>query len=315
MTRTRRSFPPRWLPALAAAALLPAVAPVPQGVLIPVGELVLSMPSEPRFGGLSALELDQDGNAFISLSDRAVMFRGVLQREGGKLSGASVTPAIDLTDTKGRTRISQGADTEGLAQVPGGVLYYSSEAKHTVGILDADTGVTRDLPPGDWLEVLQENSGFEALALDPRNRPIAIPERSGEWERPFPVFRFENKRWTVPYTLRRDGKFLPVGADLGPDGRLYLLERHYVPILGFASRIRSFAFTADGLADEQLLLETFFGTHDNLEGLAVWEDRAGDIHLTMVSDDNFRSVQRTEIVEYRLPARWRDGLDCRTNCG
>jgi hypothetical protein len=42
------------------------------------------------------------------------------------------------------------------------------------------------------------------------------------------------------------------------------------------------------------------GTHDNLEGLDVWADAEG-LRATMISDDNFRFFQRTEIVDYRLP--------------
>jgi hypothetical protein len=43
------------------------------------------------------------------------------------------------------------------------------------------------------------------------------------------------------------------------------------------------------------------GVQDNLEGLSVWRDIAGQIRLTLISDDNFRLLQRTEIVEYVLP--------------
>ena len=91
------------------------------------------------------------------------------------------------------------------------------------------------------------------------------------------------------------------GADTGPDGRLYVLEREFAKWRGFATRVRSFAYGADGLTDEQLVLQTPIGQHDNLEGLAVWQDDTGAIRLTMVSDDNFFVFQRTEFVEYRLP--------------
>ena len=52
-------------------------------------------------------------------------------------------------------------------------------------------------------------------------------------------------------------------------------------------------------SDEETLLETSLFTHDNLEGLSVWRD-GGTLVMTMISDDNFRGVQRTEIVEYLL---------------
>lgn len=88
--------------------------------------------------------------------------------------------------------------------------------------------------------------------------------------------------------------------DFGPDGRLYLLERALRGLF-FATRVRRFEI-AEGarVVSEETLLETAAGTHDNLEGISVWRDGAGDIRITMISDDNFRFLQRTEIVEYRL---------------
>jgi hypothetical protein len=42
------------------------------------------------------------------------------------------------------------------------------------------------------------------------------------------------------------------------------------------------------------------GEHGNLEGLAVWRNGSGLV-LTMVSDNNFMSSQKQQIVEYLLP--------------
>ena len=57
--------------------------------------------------------------------------------------------------------------------------------------------------------------------------------------------------------------------------------------------------TDHGPVDEEILLTTRPLQYDNLEGIAVWADGQG-IRITMVSDDNFLFVQRTELVEYRL---------------
>ena len=73
---------------------------------------------------------------------------------------------------------------------------------------------------------------------------------------------------------RRDGDFLVVDADFGPDGKLYVLERDF-GWLGFRTRVRRFALGPDGLGDEVTLLETPFGELDNMEGISVWRDAAG----------------------------------------
>lgn len=39
---------------------------------------------------------------------------------------------------------------------------------------------------------------------------------------------------------------------------------------------------------------------DNMEGLAVHQTPAGDIVLTLVSDDNFSALQRTELLQFTL---------------
>ena len=74
-----------------------------------------------------------------------------------------------------------------------------------------------------------------------------------------------------------------------------MLERDFLGI-GFRSRVRRFDLTG---GNEQVLLETRLRAHDNLEGISVWQDEQG-LRMTLISDDNFRAFQRTEIVEYRL---------------
>ncbi len=41
---------------------------------------------------------------------------------------------------------------------------------------------------------------------------------------------------------------------------------------------------------------------DNMEGLAVHRTDAGDIILTLISDDNFSPLQRTLLLQFRLVA-------------
>ena len=52
----------------------------------------------------------------------------------------------------------------------------------------------------------------------------------------------------------------------------------------------------------ETLLTTQSWRHDNLEGLSVWRDAQNRIRLTMISDDNFRMIQRTQFVEYVVTA-------------
>jgi hypothetical protein len=142
---------------------------------------------------------------------------------------------------------------------------------------------------------MQTNASLEALAIDSDGTLYTIPERSGGATQPFPVFRLRNGIWDQPFSIPRRGAFLVTGADIGPDGQLYVLERDFLGI-GFRSRVRRFDLTG---GNEQILLETRLRQHDNLEGISIWQDDQG-VRMTLISDDNYRAFQRTEIVEYRL---------------
>lgn len=247
---------------------------------------------EAEFGGLSAFELASDGLSFVALGDRAVLYHGALIRQAGRITDVTAE-AAPLLSPKGAPLDGYLADSEGLALRPDGRIYVSFESYHRVWTYAEIGGPAAWLPRHPDFRNLQPNSALEALATDAAGRLYTLPERSGRFDRPFPVYRWTGTAWDRPFDLPRHGPYLPVGADFGPDGRLYLLERDFNG-LTFRTRLRSFA--PDG-TDERTLIET--ARHDNLEGIAVWQDGT-DLRITMISDDNFRMFQRTEIVEYRL---------------
>lgn len=254
-----------------------------------------------RFGGFSAIELAADGLGFIALSDRGAWTTGRLQRDAsGRITGVSAGP-LDLLKANGDAPLSRSrSDSEGLAIGADGAIHVSFEGAARVLRYPAFGASAQNLPIPPDFRRMQINSALEALAIDATGTLYTLPERSGRPDRPFPVYRFRNGEWDQPFSLPRRGTFLAVAADFGPDGRFYLLEREFRGLLGFGSRVRSFMLTDIGAEDERTVLQTPSGRHDNLEGLSVWRDGDGKIRLTMISDDNFKFFQRTEIVEYRL---------------
>jgi len=253
-----------------------------------------------NFGGFSGLELSADGRTFLTVTDKGYITEGTLQREGIRISGVTAAPLRELGDTDGGRLDRYEGDAEGLALRADGRIYVSFEAIHRVWTYSSVTSEAAWLPRHPDFEGMQNNSSLEALAIDGEGALYTLPERSGKLARPFPVYRYKNGAWSKPFAIPRTGEFLPVGADFGPDGRLYLLERHLNGIFGFLSRVRSFRIDGNQISDEQVILQTPTGRHDNLESIAVWQDGTGDIRLTMLSDDNFKIFQRTEFVEYRL---------------
>ncbi|MEP5155137.1 esterase-like activity of phytase family protein [Planktotalea sp.] len=264
---------------------------------------IVWQPNADNFGGLSALEVDNAGEGFITVSDTGVLYRGTLKRDvDGLLNGASLSNIEPLRFEGGqRPALKQDRDTEGLATSSAKDLYIAAEfnprlLRYRKGQRTPQIG---KLPlRGDQVP---SNMGFEALALSPRNTLVAIPEGSENIRASFPVFERNatNGLWSVIYDLPRHGGFRPVGADFDENGHLYILSRGFNGF-GFSTRIDRLLFEDGVPSAYQPLFQSRFRQFDNLEGLAVWHAAPDDLRLYAISDDNFRSAQQTEIIEFRL---------------
>lgn len=253
-----------------------------------------------RFGGLSSLELSPDGREALMTTDQGAFVRAVIQRQEGVITDVSDIKLSLMIGKNAKPMTPFRQDAEGLAVTDDGQVFVSFEGWHVVMDFASTDVQGFNLPRPDEIKGLARNSGLEALAVAENGTLIAIPERSGDLNRPFPVLRFRDGSWDSKLSVTRSGGFLPVGADFGPDGRLYVLERKFLGFWGFASRVRSYVMAEDELKDEQVLLRTNAGTHHNLEGISVWATPEGETRVTMVADNNFWSRLRSELVEYRL---------------
>lgn len=287
--------------ALAAFASLIVLSTTPRamGPAVLVG--TLDLPSNgTKLGGFSAIELSPDGLNFHLVTDRGHLLRGRFERNNGIVVGLHHDPIVALKSPNGQVLRKNGNDAEGAAIASDGTLFISLEGKHRILSFRQGTDQARGRLSTPDFAKLPKNGGLEALAIASDGAIFALPERTWTRRLDTPVFRYGPDGWErLPGYTRTHG-FLPVGADFGPDGHLYILERHFKG-LGFASRVRAFRVTPGGLSDPQLILQTPQRRHGNLEGLSVWRDAQGQIRLTMVSDDNFLSLLRSQVVEYALP--------------
>ncbi len=276
-------------------AVLAAPAPLPPKAT-ELGRFVWEVPG-PRFGGLSAIDLAPGGLRFVVVSDTAAFFFGRFTRGArGAVTGAKIARRVLPVSHHGTHLDDWMDDAEGVALAPDGGLYVSYESHDRI---------VRYGPGGrKWIEeywppvfdTFAINKGIEALAIDAGGRLLAIPEVPPEGG-DTPVYRVSGQQADVIFTLRRDRNWAPTGADFGPDGRLYLLERDYWPMVGFSSRVRRITLDGDRVTADEVIWQSDPGRHDNLEGLATWRDAEGKIRLTLVSDDNFLPFQTTEVVD------------------
>lgn len=256
--------------------------------------------NEPWFGGFSGIDVSQDGLRMLVLSDRATLASVKVTRQKGDISAIDLLEVNKLRSSKGNLLRGRIMDSEGLAVAPDGALFISFEGVSRVVTHRHGSSRAKVLPRPKSFRKLPLNKALEALAVDSQGHLFTLPERALNENGDIPVWRWNGQRWDTPFTLPSRGGFLPVGADIGPDGRFYLLERDF-KLIGFRSRLRRWDLTDNGPSGETNLLQTGLGTHDNLEGLSVWRNARGELRATLISDDNFGALQRTELVEYRLP--------------
>lgn len=258
----------------------------------------------PAFGGFSAIELDQSGTSFVAITDRAHVTRGKITRTDDIITGITHGKLKKLPSEMGKPLRGAFSDSEGLAVLDDGTLIVSFESYPRLMRFAPNNPKGKTIAPAPFAKnTYHPNETLESLAVGMDGTLFVIPESNGADKAPHPVYRLKKgaSDWSDPFTIPRYRPYVPVGADIGPDGRFYLLERHLSGIFGFTSRVRRFDIGPDGFDNETVLLQSDVGQHDNLEGLAVWRDTKGRIRLTMVSDDNFKFFQVTEIVEYVVP--------------
>ena len=279
------------IPGIASAALA-------EPRLVETSRLVWSE-GAPAFGGLSGVEIYGDGSKLLAIGDRGIWVTADIARDAeGNMTGATMTRLGRLRDTEGAPLAKERADAEGLSLDAQGRAYVSFEGDARVWRYDRIEGAATPLPHYDEFDTLYGNLSLESVAVARDGTVYAIPERTRRVRPSVPVYRLRNGAWDKELEIRRGEGFMEVDADFGPDGRLYVLERKFKWLGGFATRLRSFAFGPDGFTDEHTLLSTKFGEMDNMEGVSAWRDAEGRTRVTLISDDNFFPLQRTYLVEY-----------------
>jgi hypothetical protein len=299
--------------ALAFACALPEARSGPEGAVEITAEPVEIAPAEihglrlrgtveltsdhPAFGGLSGMLIE--GDTMIAISDHGWLLQGRLVDDAGGLrpEGARMMP---LLDDAGARLDANGTDAEGLARIRGGRLAVSFERDHRVTILDEARQLAeiRDRS----FEQLGHNKGPEALATLPDGQLLAIAEARGSGG--FPAFLVDPDGAVQPGRLPLHGREFVTGADVGPDGRLYLLRRRLSLLGGFSIRIERYRLAPDGLPlpETHELLAAFHGLAiDNMEAIAVWRDGADRTRLAIASDNNYYTLlQRTLLMDFEV---------------
>ncbi len=251
------------------------------------------------FGGLSSLEVSANGMGFVAITDRAHLVAGRFWRDAGQITSIEMLRNERLKDKDGAPVSHRLEDSEGLAFGPDDTFYVSFEGPPR--ILEISPSGVVEIPGPTKPADFHHNGSFEALARAEDGRLITITESAPLRPGVDRVWQWSKQGgWQGLGDYPEQDGFLPVGADFGPNGALYVLERKFSGI-GFRSRLRRFELTETGLAQGDILMSSALAQYDNLEGLSIWRDDGGALRATMIADDNFFWLLRTEVVEVRLP--------------
>ncbi|MEO1492531.1 MAG: esterase-like activity of phytase family protein [Pseudomonadota bacterium] len=249
------------------------------------------------FGGFSGLSIE--AGHMVAISDRGHWLLADLEDGPRGLVPVRAGYAA-ITDADGARIERSGADAEGLT-IRDGAFVVSFEQDHRI-MFHLEQGRLGDTFRTRAFERLSGNAGLEGLATLPDGWLIAFAEEPVDGAAPF---------WTISHAGTVEGGALPLtgpervtGADVGPDGRLYLVLRDYRPIFGLSIRIERYDLTEEGfpLPGTRYRMAHFLSGSgiDNMEGISVWTDAEGATHLTLISDDNFSILQNTLLVDFEV---------------
>jgi hypothetical protein len=290
---------------------------------------------DPRFGGLSGLDVLDDGN-LLAVSDVGDLVWIDLGKDGLTPVAGRIASLRDAAGTELRGKAD--GDAEGLA-VNGGMALVSFERNHRVLAYDIGKcgaaargapimfeGFGRPLPTAFAAAqiAVDENRGAEALAVTPDWMLLTGLETLVEGSGPLSARAIEAP---PVFDLRvESGAPEFVGLDVITDGdrlRAFSLHRSTNPLDSNAITISETDFVSardqtnlprnqiseiaerahDRIrktATRRLAELNIWLTIDNFEGIAARRMPDGHVRLYVISDDNFKSSQRTLLFVFDL---------------
>lgn len=279
------------------------------------GGLVLSSPSN-LFGGWSGLYLDNNGRKLIAVSDAGTWMTAAIDYSDGQPRSVSNARISALRALSGdRLTRKRDVDAEGMTLAGGnlisGTAYIAFEQNDRIGEFPIRKGELqkpkRYLRIPDAVRLNRRINGLESVSI----------MRAGKYRGGLVAFMEAqltadgyHSGWMLLPTGKShpifvkdiDGFALTDAASLD-NGGLIILERRFRWSEGVKMRIR---YLEPGsikpgakMTGEVLISATMQQQIDNMEGLAVHYNAAGDVILTVISDDNFNSIfQRTLLLQF-----------------
>ena len=258
------------------------------------------------FGGLSGLEVSEDGRRLLAISDRGFWFSADLVfGEDGRLDGLANTDFSRMRGRDGKPlarRFLQ--DAEALAR-DGEDYVVAFEGAHRIWRYSAARGAAAAGEPTHViasLRALPSNGGIEALTVLRPGVLLAISEDGHNPEGDLRGWLIDGEQHDE-VSFVPEGRFKPTDLAVLPSGDLLVLERSFAGLGGFGVRLslieKDAIMPGARLSGREVVRFRAPFVIDNFEGLAVVEV-GGRTLLYIVSDDNFSAFQRNLLLMFEL---------------
>ena len=264
----------------------------------------------PAFGGISAIHVEPDGNRFIAITDRGSWLRGRIVYRDGKPAGIADAEMAPILGADGQPLAARGwYDVESLAERDG-VLYIGIERAEQIARFDyrrdgvRARGQTVDVPAD--FKTFTFNKSLECLAAPQgalAGRLIVVTEHSLDSAGNLRSFVLGADQVTR-FGVRRSDDFDVSDCTVLSQDELLLLERRASPARGIAIRIRRIPIAdikEGAVVDGRSMFDADLAFQiDNMEGIGVHRNSAGETIVTLVSDDNFSIIQRNLLLQFSV---------------
>ena len=254
-----------------------------------------------RFGGFSGLSVQ--GQNFTAITDRGDWLTATVDwfSEDSPLSNTQMMPFSQGTSAR-----KVDLDAESLVRAQYGFLVGFEQNHRILHVWEPGAPPAKPTALNfPALRQLSSNSGIEALALHPVGGALLFAEYGDN--------RDGNRNfWQVDESGPRNRGYkaimghAPTDAAILPNGDVLVLNRNYSPVDGVSvivSRIPNARIIGEGPLEGRKVARLRPPLSvDNMEALVLVGEDQGKPVLAMMSDDNFRSTQRTLLLLFRLDA-------------
>ncbi len=264
--------------------------------------------SDPRFGGLSGLSIEQDGSVLYAVSDHGYWISArLLHSPSGALTGFESWDIGPLLTPEGEPVSGALTDAEALSRDRDGSFVVAFEQLHRLWRYPSPPAAFRSAArviaiPADIAKA-PANGGMEAVTVLPDGRLLIITEQYKNPDGSLKGWLIDRGDFSEVSYVGSPG-YRPTDITAMANGDVLLLETTLTWAYSWSCRIvrlaRESLSPGARVRGEKIAQIDPPRAVDNFEGIAVREGPNSSLFVYLVSDDNYHPLERTILLQFRL---------------